>query len=315
MKKQVIFDCDPGHDDAVALLLALSNDNLDVKLITTSAGNQTQEKVLLNTIKLLSFIGVVDIEVARGAEKPILRELIIADNIHGETGLDGSDLGTPLFKESSRSALDAMKDLLSKSENKMTIIATGPLTNIAILILSYPELKEKIECISLMGGAALGGNWTPSAEFNIYVDPEAASIVFNSGIPIIMSGLDVTTQARLYKEDIEQIRNIGNKTSSIIAPLLDFFSENAPPYYMSKEGYFKGAHMHDACAVAYLIDPTIFTGITCNVTVETGGKLTTGTTVVDVNHRTGKLKNTKVLFEMDRERFKAMLVSAIGYFK
>ncbi|MDQ0252948.1 pyrimidine-specific ribonucleoside hydrolase [Evansella vedderi] len=315
MKRQVIFDCDPGHDDAIALLLALSNENLDVKLITTSAGNQTQEKVLLNTKKLLSFIGVIDIEVARGAEKPLIRELIIADNIHGETGLDGSDLGTPLFEESKRSALEAMRELLSVTEDKLTIIATGPLTNIAILLLAYPELKEKIDCISLMGGAALGGNWTPAAEFNIYVDPEAANIVFESGVPIIMSGLDVTTQARLYKEDIERIRNIGNKTSNIIAPLLDFFSENSPPYYMSKDGYFKGAHMHDPCAVAYLIDPTIFNGITCNVSVETSGKLTTGTTVVDVNQRTGKVKNTEVLFEIDRERFVNMLVSAIGYYK
>lgn len=315
MKRQVIFDCDPGHDDALALLLALSSDKLEVRLITTCAGNQTQDKTLLNTLKLLSFIGVHHIEVARGAEKPLLRELLIADNIHGESGLDGADLGPLLIEESSRSALDAMRSVLELAEEKITIIATGPLTNIATLLLSYPEVKEKIECISLMGGAGFGGNCTPAAEFNIYVDPEAADIVFSSGIPIIMSGLDVTHKAAIFREEIDTIRNIDNSTSQIIAPLLDFFSENSPPYYLSKDAHIKTAHMHDSCAVAYIIDPTIFEGVDCYVEVETAGKITTGSTVVDINRRSGKPSNAKVLFDIDRERLIQMLISAITYFR
>ncbi|MFZ7942527.1 nucleoside hydrolase [Neobacillus sp. 19] len=315
MRKPIIFDCDPGHDDAIALLLALSSEQLDVKLITTAAGNQTQDKTILNARKLLSFIGVHHVEIARGAEKPIVRELIIADNIHGETGLDGADLGVPIVEESNRSALEAMRSILLNAEGKMTIIATGPLTNVAILFLAYPELKEKIECISLMGGCGFGGNWTPAAEFNIYVDPEAADIVFRSGVPIIMSGLDVTHKAQILKEDIERIRRIDNKTSRVIASLLDFFSENSPPYYLSKEPHIKTAHLHDPCAVAYLIDQTLFQGIDCYVGIETSGRLTTGCTVVDINRRSGMESNVKFLFDIDRERFIDRIVSAIKYFR
>lgn len=315
MRREVIFDCDPGHDDAIALLLALSSDALDVKLITTSAGNQTQDKTMMNTRKLLSFIGVTDIEVARGAAKPIVRDLIIADNIHGESGLDGADLGEPVIEESPRSALDAMRDVLTRADGKMTIIATGPLTNVAILLLAYPELKDKIECISLMGGAALGGNWSMAAEFNIYVDPEAADIVFRSGIPIIMSGLDVTHKAQVLREDIERIRGIGNRTGGIIAALLDFFSEHSPPYFLSKEPHYKTAHLHDPCAVAYLIDPTLFDGIDCYVGIETCGRLTVGSTVVDMNRRSGRPNNAKVLLDLDRERFMDLVVAAIAHFR
>jgi pyrimidine-specific ribonucleoside hydrolase len=315
MKRQVIFDCDPGHDDAMALLLALSSDKLDVRLITTSAGNQTQDKTSLNARKLLSFIGVLDVEIARGAEKPLTRELIIADNIHGESGLDGADLGSALIEPGTRSALESMRDLLTKAEEKMTIIATGPLTNVAVLLSAYPELKKKIECISLMGGACFGGNWTPAAEFNIYVDPEAADIVFRSGVPIIMSGLDVTHKAQMFKEDIDRIRHVGTKTGIVMAALLDFFDASTTPYFLAEEGHVEGLHMHDACAVAYLIDPSLFRSITCNVVIETAGRYTTGCTVVDFNRRSGRPENATVLFELERERFIDLLVSAVSYFK
>jgi len=315
MVRPVIMDCDPGHDDALALLLALSSDQLDVKLITTCAGNQTQDKTLLNTLKLLSYIGVTDIEVARGREKPLVRDLIIADNIHGESGLDGADLGTPTFEASSRSALDAMRDVLTRSETPVTLIATGPLTNVAVLLMAHPELTSKLECISIMGGACFGGNWTPAAEFNIYVDPEAADIVFRSGVPIIMSGLDVTNKAQMFVEDIERIRSIGNETSKIMAPLLEFFNSNVTPYFLAEEGHVEGLHMHDPCAVAVLLDPTLFKSLECNVEIETSGRLTAGSTVVDFNRKTGKPRNATVLFEIDRERFVDMLVEAVRYFR
>ncbi|HBZ80883.1 MULTISPECIES: nucleoside hydrolase [Brevibacillus] len=314
MKRPIIMDCDPGHDDALAILLALASDKLDVKLITTSAGNQTPDKTLNNTLKLLSFIGVTDIEVAGGAPKPLVRDLIIAEDIHGETGIDGADLGEAKFAASNRSALDAMRDVLLNAKESVTIVATGPLTNVAILLNAYPEVKEKIECISLMGGACFGGNITPAAEFNIYVDPEAADIVFRSGVPIIMSGLDVTLKAQLFQEDIDRIRHIGNKTGQVMAGLLDFFNLSNTPHFLAEPGHVEGLHMHDPCAVAYLLDPTLFRGLDCYVEIETSGRLTTGCTVVDYNRVTGKPANAKVLFEIDRARFADMLHAAIKQF-
>jgi pyrimidine-specific ribonucleoside hydrolase len=315
MSRPVIFDCDPGHDDAMALLLALSSEELDVRLITTCAGNQTQDKTLLNTLRLLSYIGVTDIEVARGREKPLVRELIIADNIHGESGLDGADLGDPTFGASPSTALDAMRRVLAEADESVTIIATGPLTNVAVLLAAYPELKSRIERISIMGGACFGGNWTPAAEFNIYVDPEAADIVFCSGVPIVMSGLDVTHKAIVTPEDIERIRRIGNRTSKIMAPLLEFFLSKMSPHFLSEDGRVEGIRMHDPCAVAYLLAPSIFKGVSCNVEIETAGKWTTGCTVVDYNRRSGRPHNAFVLFEMDREKFVDMLVRAVAYFQ
>ena len=161
MKKPMIMDCDPGIDDALAILLALATDHLEVKLITTSAGNQTPDKTLNNALKILSFLGRTDIEVAQGAPKPLYRDLIIADHAHGETGLGTADFGEAAFEKSKRSAMDAMKSVIEQSEENVTIVATGPLTNVAIFLTAYPELKPKIECISLMGGACFGGNITP----------------------------------------------------------------------------------------------------------------------------------------------------------
>lgn len=315
MRKDVIFDCDPGHDDAMALLWALSSSQLNIRLITTCAGNQTQDKTLLNTLKLLSFIDVTDIEVARGKDKPLKRELIIADNIHGESGLDGADLGQPVFRESKRSALEAAREVLEHATEPVTIVATGPLTNIAVLLLAYPHLACKVECISIMGGACFGGNWTPAAEFNIYVDPEAADIVFRSGVPIVMSGLDVTHKAVLYRSDIERMRNLGNKTGAVMAELMDFFASRTMRDALSDPSVEVGVRMHDACAVGYLIDPGMFHGISCNVEVETSSPLTLGSTVVDYNRRTGKPHNATVLFGVDRERFADSLIAAVGTFR
>lgn len=314
MKRNVIFDCDPGHDDVMALLLALHSELLDIKLITTCAGNQTQEKTLLNTLKILSYIDRTDIEVARGADSPILGDLMTADFIHGESGLEGADIGEPLFRESERSAIEAMRDVILNSKEKMTIIATGPLTNVAILFKAYPKLKDKIDCISIMGGACFGGNITSAAEFNIFVDPEAAEIVFKSGVPIIMSGLDVTRKALLYKEDIEKIRSIGNMVSDILVPLLEFYSSTTSKLY-SIYGKKLGAPMHDPCAVAYLLEPSIFKGVNCNVDIETSSSLTRGCTLVDYANLTNKPKNSLVLFDVDRERLVNKLITAIASYK
>lgn len=310
MKRPIIMDCDPGIDDALAILLALASDKLDVKLITTCAGNQTPEKTLTNALKILSFLGRTDIEVAQGAPKPLYRDLIIADYAHGETGLGVADLGEATMEKSKRSAMEAMKSVIEESQENVAIVATGPLTNVAIFLTAYPELKSKIERISLMGGACFGGNITPAAEFNIYVDPEAAELVFQSGVPIVMCGLDVTHKAQMFQEDIERIRSIGNKTGEVFASMLDFYAQVVTTPFLAEAGHVEGLHMHDPCAVAYVIDPTMFRAIPLHVAVETTGKLTAGSTVVDYNGVTGKPKNADVVFEIDRERFVNMLYAA-----
>ncbi|CAM2910330.1 pyrimidine-specific ribonucleoside hydrolase RihA [Hathewaya histolytica] len=308
MKKiPVIIDCDPGHDDAIALMLALGNERIDVKAVTTSAGNQTPDKTLNNALRVLSFLGLDNIEVAQGAKKPMMRDLIIAPEVHGESGLDGPQLPQPSFKESSRNAIEVIADVLKNSDEKITLIPTGPLTNIAIFLSTYPELKDKIERISLMGGAAFGGNWTPAAEFNILVDPEAADVVFKSGVPITMCGLDVTHKAQVYDEDIEKFRGLSNATGKLVAELLDFFAI----FHKDERFGFKGAPLHDPCAVACIIDPSIIKTKKCHVAIETNGEFTLGATVVDYNDILKKEKNVDVAFDIDRERFIQMIYDSV----
>lgn len=308
MRKKVIIDCDPGHDDAIALLLAFASDKLDVKAVTIVAGNQTQEKTLNNALRVLSFANI-NVPVARGDDKPLMRDLIIAPEVHGESGLDGPELPEPTLKPSDLSAIELIAKVARESEEKITLIPTGALTNIGKFLLCHPELKDKIERISLMGGACFGGNWTPAAEFNILVDPEAADIVFKSGIPITMSGLDVTHKALIYNEDIERIRSVGGKVAVMVAELLEFFAK----FHM--ETGFEGSPLHDPCAVAWVIDPTIIETKRLHVDIETTGKHTLGATVVDYYDVLKKEKNADVAFDIDRERFVDMLVEAMKYYQ
>ncbi|SDY23659.1 pyrimidine-specific ribonucleoside hydrolase RihA [Tindallia californiensis] len=305
MKKPVIIDCDPGHDDAIALLLAISSEELEVKAVTTVGGNQTSEKTLNNAMRILSFAGVEGIPVAPGASQPLVRELQIAPEVHGESGLEGPYLPEPTFKPYGKGAIELMEEIIMTSKDKIVLVPTGPLTNIATLLLTVPNVKDRIERISLMGGSAVGGNWTPAAEFNILVDPEAADVVFKSGIPITMSGLDVTHKAQVYDEEIESIRLQGGKVSVMVAELLDFFAK------FHKEMGFEGSPLHDPCAVAWLIKPDIFTTKHLHVAIETKGEFTTGATVVDYRGVTGKIPNTEVIYDVDREAFIKLLMDSL----
>ncbi|QDK83198.1 pyrimidine-specific ribonucleoside hydrolase RihA [Spirosoma sp. KCTC 42546] len=308
MKKvPILIDCDPGHDDAVMLMLAIGSDFFDIKAITTSAGNQTQQKTLTNALKLKELLGS-DIPIYKGCDKPLFRELIIADYVHGEMGMDGPILPDPKLKPESLSAIEAMASILAESEEPITLVPTGPLTNIATFLLAYPHLKPKIERISLMGGGGFRGNMTPTAEFNIYVDPEAASIVFNSGVPITMCGLDVTHKALVFQEDIERFRSIGNQSGKVVAELMDFFSIFYRRERPELEG---GAALHDPCAIAWLIDPTMFTSKSCFVDVEVAGKLTLGTTVVDFFDVLKKTPNTEFVYDIDREKYINLIYEAV----
>ena len=310
MALPVILDCDPGHDDAIALILALASPELKVLAVTTSAGNQTPDKTLNNALRILTLLGRDDIPVAAGAPKPLARELIIADNVHGESGLDGPKLPDPAFAPQAMTGIELMARCLRESPEPVTLVPTGPLTNIALLLAAHPELKGKIARIVLMGGAAGAGNWTPAAEFNIYVDPEAADMVFKSGIPITMCGLDVTHEAQVMDEDIERVRAITNPVAQCVAGLLDFFMI----YHRDPKWGFAGAPLHDPCTIAWLLAPELFHGVECRVDIETRGEHTVGMTVVDRYGLTGKPANALVLLGLDRPGFIDLLVTRLRAF-
>ncbi|ALR75965.1 pyrimidine-specific ribonucleoside hydrolase RihA [[Enterobacter] lignolyticus] len=308
MTHPIIIDCDPGHDDAIAIVLALASPELSVKAITSSAGNQTPEKTLRNVLRMLTLLNRSDIPVAGGAVKPLMRELIIADNVHGESGLDGPALPEPGFAPQPCTAVELMAKTLRESPEPVTLVSTGPQTNVALLLNSHPELHSNIARIVIMGGAMTLGNWTPAAEFNIFVDPEAAEIVFQSGIPVVMAGLDVTHKAQIHAEDIERFRAIGNPTATIVAELLDFFME----YHKQEKWGFVGAPLHDPCTIAWLLKPEIFTTVDRWVGVETQGKYTQGMTVVDYYFLTGNQPNATVILDVDRQAFVDLLAERLA---
>lgn len=300
--KNVIIDCDPGLDDVVALFLALANeDRLKIQAITTVGGNHILDNVTSNTLSVLALVNK-KIRVAKGAEGPIMRELTIASEVHGKSGLSGPKyIPEPLYKEEDKNALEVMREILEESEEKVSIVATGPLTNVAMLLKTYPKLREKIYVISLMGGCSKGGNVTPCAEFNIYVDPEAAHIVFNSGVPIVMSGLDVTHKAQIMRKEIEKYRDKG-VVHNFFAEMIGFYIET------SNALGFEGCTLHDPCAVAYILNPELFKGRDASVQVETKGELTRGMTVVNFKD---KNPNAKVLMDIDREGFMNLIERAV----
>lgn len=313
-KIKIIIDCDPGHDDALAILWALASNKIDIVGITTVAGNKSIDKVTENTLKLLTLAKKTNIPVAKGQPNPLMRNLIIGgDVVHGETGLDGPALPEKEMDVIKDGAVEFLIKTLEASAEKITLVPIGPLTNIAKLFLARPDLISKIEKISLMGGGATHGNWTPFAEYNIFADPEAAKIVFNADIPIIMSGLDVTLKAYITREENEVLRSKGNQLGKFAAELIDFFSR----FHYEVEG-LPGCTLHDPTAIAALIHPEIFTGIQCNVDVETKGELTVGMTVVDRMNYLEKVqnmkvqKNTYVLMDVDREKYVEYFIDAMA---
>lgn len=311
MKRTVLIDCDPGHDDAIALLLAFSSDMLDVRAVTVSAGNQTIEKTLNNAKRVVSCAarslgpGFSVPRIAKGAERPLFRDLIIAPSVHGESGLDGPDIPEADVVEEQISAVELLYQEIMAAPGKVTLVVTGPMTNAASLLLTHPDVGERIELISMMGGSVTGGNWSAAAEFNILVDPEAADICFASGIPIAMAGLDVTHKALVYPKDVEDLRAMGGYIPVLTADLLEFFMQ------FHLDTGFEGAPVHDACAITYLIAPEIFTVHDYHVQIETTGMHTLGATVADRFDVGKKEKNAKVLMDVDRPAFIGLLRQAM----
>ncbi|OOE35463.1 pyrimidine-specific ribonucleoside hydrolase RihA [Salinivibrio kushneri] len=307
MREPIIIDCDPGHDDAIALVMACALPQLDIKAVTTSAGNQTPDKTLYNARRILTLLQQTHIPIAGGAHKPLTRELIIADNVHGESGLDGPALPEPTMDADPGNAVNLMGRVLQDADQPITLVATGPLTNVALLLAAYPDLTNRIKRIVLMGGGVTFGNWTPAAEFNIYVDPEAADRVFRAGIPITMFGLDVTHQALVKDEDVASIRAIDNPVAQTVAGWLDFFMR----YHRDPKWRLDGSPLHDPCTIAWLVMPELFECESLWVDVETQGTLTTGMTVVDRYHVTGNLANTEVAMAVDRAGFLNLLCDCL----
>lgn len=304
MKKPIILDCDPGVDDALAIMLALSSDKLDARAITTVAGNQTIEKITQNALDIIDYIGG-DVKVAKGATRPIARELFTAEDVHGETGLGKLKLPRSNKLSYYKNAFETIYEEVMTSKEKLRIIAVGPLTNIAMTLITYPEIKGRIEGITLMGGAWKGGNVTPVAEYNIFTDPEAAKIVFESGVPITMMGLDVTHQAYIHENEIDELTKGDNKVSKMVRDLLYSI------HTINKHHGIDGAVMHDPLAVASVINDELVTTKLCHVDIETKGEFTRGCTVVDIDNIKEKTLNAKVGLDVDRDKFLKMIIEMI----
>lgn len=290
--KKVILDCDPGHDDAFAIMLAAQH--LDVLGITTIGGNCTLENVTRNAIKVLEVLGKADeIGVYPGHDRPMVVPLVTAPMFHGETGLDGPVLPEPEHAPKEIHAVDFIVDTVMNTDD-VTIIATGPLTNIAAALNREPRIAERVSEICIMGGSVTFGNWTPAAEFNIYVDPEAAYRVFNCGAHVKMTGINLTRQCCLTQEHIRNFRKIGTRAANLAADLTEFFIEQD-----IKQGEPPIACMHDACAAAWIIDPGLITAAPMHIDVELSGTLTRGMTVCDYRHLRGV--NPKVDIERESQ--------------
>ena len=301
MRLPIILDTDPGIDDAAAIAAALFAPQLDLQLMTTVAGNVSVEKTTRNALQLLHFWNV-DIPLAQGAATPLLRPLRDAAYVHGESGMEGYDFVAHDCQPLAKPAFIAIRDALMSAPEPGTRVAIGPLTNIALLLIHYPECAFNIRRLVIMGGSAGRGNFTPNAEFNIAVDPEAASRVFQSGVEIVMCGLDVTNQALLAPDYLAKLPEL-NRTGKMLHALFSHYRSGSMN---------TGLRMHDLCAIAWLVRPDLFTVKPCFVAVETQGEYTAGTTVVDIEGRLGKSPNVQVALEIDVAGFQQWVADVLA---
>lgn len=304
MPTPIILDCDPGHDDAIALLLALASPELELLGVTTTYGNQTLAKTTANALRVLELVGRTDIPVAAGADRPLERELVVAAHVHGESGLDGPSLPDAATQPLSKDAVAFLAGRIGEASHPVTIVATGPLTNVARYLAAQGH--EGIERIVLMGGAIAEGNFTPAAEFNVWCDPEAAAAVFASGLDVTMIGLDVTHRALLGPAVEERLRATG-RVGAFVADLNVYFTH----YHRETYGW-DGAPIHDAVAVAHVIRPGILETRHRNVEIELESELTRGRTVVDLWRRTERPPNAHVGVDLDAGAFFDLLVERIA---
>ena len=304
--RRVILDCDPGHDDAMAILLAAASPAIELKAITTVAGNQTLEKTTLNARRVCSTAGITDVPIAAGCDRPLQRDPIVASEIHGASGLDGVDWDHPTVEVDPRHAVDLIIEIAGSDELPLTIVACGPLTNVATALARSPQLASRLERITIMGGAIGLGNWSPSAEFNIVADPEAAAAVIGSGVPVTLVPLEVTHRALATNEVIARIAELGTPVGDMSVSLMRYFAET-----YQREFGFDAPAVHDPCAVAAVIDPSIVTSRYMNVAIDTASELSLGRTVCDVYGKTGRPPNADVGLDLDVDRFWDLMVDAL----
>jgi purine nucleosidase len=306
--RPIIIDCDPGQDDALAILMALgSPEELEVLAITAVAGNVPLALTEKNARKIVALAGRHDIPVHAGCDRPLRRDPVTADHVHGRTGLDGIDLPEPTVPLADGHAVEVIIAALRAQPGRVTLCPIGPLTNIARAMVQAPDIIGHIDRIVLMGGAIGEGNVTPSAEFNLFADPHAARVVFESGAAITMLGLDVTHQVLATPERLRVIEALSTEVSRVVVDLVTFYNR-----YDQAQRNRPGAPLHDPCVVAYLLRPDLFAGRDCHVVIETTGEHTMGRTVVDWSGRGGQPANATVIHEVDAEGFFALLTERLG---
>lgn len=307
--RKIIIDTDPGQDDAVAILLALASPELDVLGITTVAGNVPLDLTAKNARIVCELAGRSDVRVFAGCDRPMRRKLVTAEHVHGKTGLDGIALPDPVMPLAEGHAVDFLIECLrEEAPGTVTLCPIGPLTNIATAFERAPDIVDRVAEIVLMGGAYFAvGNITPAAEFNIYVDPEAAEIVFRSGLPLVVLPLDATHKALTTRARVEAFRNLGTRVGHAVASWTDFFER----FDMAKYGS-EGAPLHDPCTIAYLLKPDLFSGRHVNVEIETEGRLTTGMTVADWWRVSGREANAMFIGDVDADGFYALLTERLA---
>ncbi|MCC3280730.1 MULTISPECIES: uridine-preferring nucleoside hydrolase UriH [unclassified Arthrobacter] len=307
MPHKIILDCDPGHDDAVALLLAHGSPEIDLLAVTTVVGNQTLEKVTRNALAIARVANITGVPFAAGCDRPLVRTIENAPDIHGDSGMDGPVLPEPTLELDRRHAVDLIIDTVMAHEpNTVTLVPTAGLTNIALAVRKEPRLAERVKEVVLMGGGYHVGNWSAVAEFNIKIDPEAAHIVFNEKWPLTMVGLDLTHQALATDEVAARIAAVGTKPAKFVGELLDFFGHA----YKDAQG-FDFPPVHDPCAVAYVIDPSVMTTRRVPLDVELTGTLTLGMTVADFRAPAPEDCNTSVAVDLDHQKFWDLVVDAL----
>jgi purine nucleosidase len=311
-RQRIIIDCDPGQDDAVALFLAMASpDELEILGITAVAGNVPLELTQRNVRLMCDIAGHGDIPVFAGCDRPMVRDLLTAEKVHGKTGIDGVEITEPKTPLQERHAVDFIVETLRAADDEsVTLVPTGPLTNIGTVIDRAPDVLPKIRQLVIMGGAMReGGNYSPAAEFNILVDPHAADIVFNCGRPITSMGLDVTHQVLSTRARVERIRQLDNPVAAATAGMLGFFERHD-----SKKYGVEGAPLHDPCTIAWLLAPELFEGKICNLSVETKSELTMGHTAIDFWHVTDRPHNVNWIYSVDADGFYDLLTERLARF-
>jgi purine nucleosidase len=304
---KIILDCDPGHDDAIALILAHGNPEIELVAVTTVHGNQTIEKVTRNALAVARIAGITGVPFAAGAHRPLVRAAQVAASIHGGSGLDGPELPAPSFEPDARHAVDLIIDtILSSPPQTITLVPTGALTNIALAVRKEPRIAALVKEVVLMGGGYHVGNWSAAAEFNIVIDPEAAHIVFNESWKLTMVGLDVTHHALATPDVVAAIAAVDTAPARFVVELLDFFGQT----YRDTQG-FEHPPVHDPCAVALVIDPSVMTVVRVPLDIELSGSLTLGMTVADFRSVAPENCTTHAGTNLDHAKFWALIVDAL----